>query len=157
MALCRALQKRGLPRKEKAPRAAERDTPAVREERHEFAGEAEPIGPGRLVFGDGAGVTTARAPADGRAPTGERVEAPAPASWESVTVVAARGADGVRAPLAFEGAVNATTFLAYVGRVLVPALRRGDVAAFDDLASHPSPAVSAASGRAGASALPPPP
>ena len=35
------------------------------------------------------------------------------------------GLDGVRALLAFSGAVNAPTFLAYVERVLVPELRRG--------------------------------
>ena len=96
-------------------------------------------------------------PTRGRAPRGERVEASAPASWESVTVIAAMGLGGVRAPLAFEGAVNAATFLMYVEQVLVPALRRGDVVIFDDPASHLSPAVSEAIGRAGASVLPLPP
>ena len=96
-------------------------------------------------------------PAYGRAPEGERVESSAPASWESVTVIAAMGLDGVRAPLAFEGAVDAPTFLAYVERVPVPALHRGDVVIFDNLASHLSPAVTAAIGRAGASVLPLPP
>src|SRR3954453_10547392 len=157
MIICRALQKLGLPLKKKSPHASERDTPGVAQERGEFAEEVEPIAPGRLVFVDETGVTTAMTPAYGRAPKGERVESSAPASWESVTVIAAMGLGGVRAPLAFEGAVNAATFLMYVEQVLVPALRRGDVVIFDNLASHLSPAVSEAIGRAGATVLPLPP
>jgi transposase len=157
MIICRALQKLGLPLKKKSPHASERDTPEVREERREFGEQVEPIEPGRLVFVDETGVTTAMTPAYGRAPKGERVEASAPASWESVTVIAAVGLDGVRAPLAFPGALNAATFQTYVEQVLVPALRRGDVVIFDNLTSHLSPAVSEAIERAGASVLPLPP
>jgi transposase len=157
MIICRGLQKLGLPLKKKSPHASERDTPEVQEGRREFAEEVEPIEPQRLVFVDETGVTTAMTPAYGRAPAGERVEASAPASWESVTVIAALAADGVRAPLAIEGAVNAPTFLAYVERVLVPALHRGDVVIFDNLSSHLSPEVTAAIERAGASVLPLPP
>jgi transposase len=157
MIICRALQKLGLPRKKKSKHASERDTPEVREGRREFAEDVEPIEPRRLVFVDETGVTTAMTPAYGRAPRGERVEASAPASWESVTVIAAMGLDGVRAPLAFEGAVNAATFLVYVERILVPALHRGDVVIFDNLGSHLSSAVFEAIGRAGAVVLPLPP
>src|SRR5215208_947630 len=157
MIICRALQKLGLPLKKKTPHASERDTPGVQEERREFAEEVGPIEPNRFVFVAETGVTTAMTPAYGRAPKGERVESSAPASWESVTVIAAMGTDGVRAPLAFEGAVNATTFLAYVGQVLVPALRRGDVVIFDNLSSHLSSEVFEAIERAGASVLPLPP
>jgi transposase len=157
MIICRALQKLGLPLKKKSPHASERDTPEVQEERREFAEAVEPIEPGRLVFVDETGVTTAMTPAYGRAPRGERVEASAPASWGSVTVIAAIGLGGVRAPMAFDGALNAATFLAYVEQVLVPALRRGDVVIFDNLSSHLSPAVSEAIGRAGARVLPLPP
>ena len=157
MIICRALKKLGLPRKKKSKHAAERDTPEVQEERREFAEEVEPIEPKRLVFVDETGVTTAMTPAYGRAPRGERVEASEPASWESVTVIAAMGLGGVKAPLAFEGALNAATFLMYVEQVLVPALRRGDVVVFDNLSSHLSPEVPEAIERAGASVLPLPP
>jgi transposase len=157
MIICRALQKLGLPLKKKSPHAAERDTPAAQQERREFAEEVEPIEPKRLVFVDETGVTTAMTPAYGRAPKGERVEASVPASWKSVTVIAAMGLDGVRAPLAFEGALNAAIFLTYVEQVLVPALHRGDVVVFDNLASHLSPAVSEAIERAGAFVMPLPP
>jgi transposase len=157
MIICRALQKLGLPLKKKSPHAPERDTPEVQEGRREFAEEVEPIGPGRLVFVDETGVTTAMTPAYGRAPKGERVESAAPASWESVTVIAAMGLDGVRAPLAFGGALDAITFQAYVDQVLVPTLHRGDVVVFDNLSSHLSPEVFEAIERAGASVLPLPP
>ena len=96
-------------------------------------------------------------PASGRAPRRERVEASCPASWESVTVIAAIGLDGVRAPLAFPGSLNAATFQTYVEQVLVPALRPGDVVVFDNLTSHLGPAVSEAIERAGARVLPLPP
>jgi transposase len=157
MIICRALQKLGLPLKKKTRHATERDTPEVRKKRREFREEVDSIEPKRLVFVDETGVTTAMTPAYGRAPRGERVEASAPASWESVTVIAALGLDGVKAPLAFPGSVNAATFLTYVERVLVPALRHGDVVVFDNLTSHLSPAVFEAIGRAGASVLPLPP
>jgi hypothetical protein len=103
MIICRALQKLGLPLKKKSKHGSERDTPEVRRKRREFRKEIDPIEPKRLVFVDETGVTTAMTPSSGRAPRGERVEASAPASWESVTVIAAMGLDGVRAPLAFPG------------------------------------------------------
>jgi transposase len=157
MIVWRALRKLDITVKKKSPHAAERDTPEVQKKRRSFRRKVKPIEPGRLVFVDETGVTTAMTPAYGRAPRGERVEAAAPASWESVTVIAALGLDGVRAPLAFPGAINATTFESYVEQVLVPALRPGDVVVFDNLTSHLGPAVFEAIERAGASVLPLPP
>jgi transposase len=117
----------------------------------------KPIDPKRLVFVDETGVSTAMTPTYGRAPRGERVVASAPASWESVTLTAAVGLDGPRAPLAFPGATNETAFRAYVEGVLAPALRPGDVVVFDNLAAHLTPGVAEAIERAGASVLPLPP
>ena len=115
------------------------------------------IEPQRLVFIDETGVTTAMTPAYARAPRGERAVDSAPASWESVTVTAAIGLEGVRAPLVFPGATNEAAFQTYVDRVLVPALHQGDVVVFDNLAAHLKPGVIAAIERAGASVLPLPP
>lgn len=157
MIICRALQKLDLPLKMKSPHAAERDTPEVQRKRRSFRRKIKPIEPRRLVFVDETGVTTAMTPTRGRAPRGERVEASAPASWESVTVIAAMGLDGVRAPLALPGSVNAATLESYVEQVLVPELQRGDVVVFDNLSSHLGPAVFEAIERAGASVLPLPP
>ncbi len=157
MIVRRGSRKLGITLKKKSPHASERDTPEVRKKRRSFRRKVKPIDPERLVFVDETGVTTAMTPAYGRAPRGERVEASAPASWESVTVIAAMGLGGVRAPLAFPGAVNAATFESDVERALVPALRPGDVVVFDNLTSHLGPAVFEAIERAGASVLPLPP
>jgi transposase len=157
MIVWRALRTLDITVKKKSPHASERDRPEVQTKRRSFRRKIEPIEPKRLVFVDETGVTTAMTPAYGRAPRGGRVEASAPASWESVTVIAALGLDGVHAPLAFPGAVNAATFESYVERALVPALRAGDVVVFDNLKSHLGPAVFAAIERAGARVLPLPP
>ena len=157
MIICRALQKLGLPLKKKSRHAAERDRPEVQQKRRSFRRKVKPIEPKRLVFVDETGVTTAMTPTRGRAPRGQRVEASAPASWESVTVIAAMGLEGVRAPLALPGSVNAATFESYVEQVLVPELHRGDVVVFDNLSSHLGPAVFESIERAGASVLPLPP
>lgn len=156
-AICRALRKLDITRKKKSLHAAERDRPEVQQARRSFRREVKPIEPKRLVFVDETGVTTAMTPAYGRAPRGERVVASAPASWESTTVIAALGLEGVRAPLALPGSSNGPTFLAYVEQVLVPELRGGDVVIFDNLGSHLSPAVAEAIERAGARVMRLPP
>jgi transposase len=157
MIVWRALRKLGITRKKKTKHASERDRPDVRRRRRSFRREIKPIEPKRLVFVDETGVTTAMTPTYGRAPSGERVISSAPASWESVTVIAALGLDGARAPLAVSGSIDAATFLAYVEQVLVPALREGDVVVFDNLASHLAPGVAEAIEGAGARVLSLPP
>lgn len=157
MIIWRALRKLDITVKKKSPKAVERDRPEVQKKRRSFRRKIKPIEPKRLVFVDETGVTTAMTPVYGRAPRGERVETKEPASWESVTVIAALGLDGVRAPLALPGAVNATTFQGYVEEVLVPVLSPGDVVVFDNLSSHLGPGVSEAIERAGASVLRLPP
>jgi transposase len=157
MIVWRGLEKLGITRKKKTLHATEQDRLDIQDQRSSFLEEVEPIEPKRLVFVDETGVTTAMTPAYGRAPVGERVEVSAPASWESVTVIAAMGLDGIRAPYAFPGGTNVETFQAYVEQVLVPALREGDVVIFDNLAAHLRPEVTEAIERAGASVLPLPP
>jgi len=157
MIIWRALKKLGITRKKKSKHGDERDRPDVQRRRKSFRREVKTIAPKRLVFVDETGLTTAMTPTYGRAPRGERVVCSAPASWESVTVIAAVGLDGVRAPLALPGSSNAATFLAYVEGVLVPALRPGDVVVFDNLASHFTPGVAEAIERAGARVMPLPP
>src|SRR3974377_360533 len=51
-------------------------------------------------------------------------------SWGTVTVIAALGLDGVRAPLAFPGSTDTAAFQTYVEQVLVPELHGGGVAVF---------------------------
>ena len=61
------------------------------------------------------------------APRGERAVGSAPGQWESFTVVAALGLDGVHAPLVIPGSLDAAAFETYVADVLAPELRPGDV------------------------------
>jgi transposase len=155
--LWRALRDLDLTHKKKTLHADERDRPDVQTKRRSFRREVKRIEPERLVFVDETGVTTAMTPAYAWAPRGERAYASAPGSWESVTVTAALGLGGVRAPLVFPGSTNAATFQTYVEEVLVPALHEGDVVVFDNLSAHVSPVVVEAIERAGASVLPLPP
>lgn len=157
MLVWRALKALGITRKKKTLHAAERDRPEVRAQRRAFRREVAALAPKRLVFVDETGVTTAMTPGYGRAPRGERAVDAAPASWESVTVIAALGLDGVRAPMAFPGGTSAATFEAYVEQILVPELRPGDVVVFDNLSAHLGPAVAESIARAGAQVLRLPP
>jgi transposase len=73
----------------------------------------------------------------GRAPRGARLYDAVPqAHWRTTTLVAAVRRTGVVAPLVFEGATDGAAFRAYVERVLVPALRPGDIVVLDNLAAH---------------------
>jgi transposase len=155
--LWRALRRRDLTLKKKTLHADQRDRPDVQQKRRSFRRKVKKIEPERLIFVDETGVTTAMTPAYAWAPRGERAYASAPGTWESVTVTAALGLDGVRAPLVFPGSTNALAFQTYIEEVLVPELHEGDVVVFDNLSAHLSPVVVAAIERAGASVLPLPP
>ena len=151
------LDRQDLTLKKKSLYADQRDRPDVPEERRAFRRTVSGIAPGRLVFVDETGVTTAMTPTYARAPRGERAVDSTPASWETVTLIAALGVDGVRAPLAFPGATDTTAFLTYVEQVLVPALNPRDVVVLDNIKPHKAAAVVAAIEGAGASVLPLPP
>jgi transposase len=152
-----ALRRQDLTNKKKSSHASERDRPDVQKKRRAFRRKVKRIAVERLIFVDETGVTTAMTPAYAWAPRGERAVGSAPASWESMTVIAALGLDGVRAPLAFPGATDTAAFETYVEQVLAPALHEGDVVMFDNIKPHLNPAVKAAIERMGARVLPLPP
>jgi transposase len=148
----RALRRR-LTRKKKDLHASEQDRPDVQQKRRSFRRKVRRIEPKRLVFVDETGVTTAMTSAYAWAPRGERAVGSAPASWETVTLIAALRLGGVDAPLVFPGATDTAMFQSYVDQALVPILRKGDVVVFDNLNVHLSPGVSASIRRAGARVL----
>jgi transposase len=148
-----ALDGLGLTRKKKSRQASERDRPDVQKKRRRFQREVGKIEPKRLIFVDETGIHTAMTPTHARAPRGERVVDSVPASWETVTVIAALGLDGTRAPLAFPGSTDAATFESYVEQVLVPELHEGDVVLFDNLKAHLGAEVVRSIERAGARVL----
>jgi transposase len=78
----------------------------------------------------------------GRCSQGQRLLAHAPAGhWQTTTMIAAIGLEGVQAPFALEGAVDAVAFTIYVERVLLPTLRGGEIVVLDNLACHKHPRV----------------
>lgn len=73
----------------------------------------------------------------GRAPVGKRLVAKVPhGHWKTTTLIAALCAGGIHCSTVVDGAVNAEVFEAFVGQVLVPQLRPGDVVVLDNLSSH---------------------
>jgi transposase len=79
------------------------------------------------------------------------------AHWETTTLVSAIRRDGVVGSLVFPGATDEVAFRTYLDKVLVPALRPGDIVVLDNLAAHKVGAVARALRKAGAGAwyLPP--
>ncbi len=151
------LRRLGLTYKEKTLHAAERSRADVQEKRRRFRRKVRRIEPKRLVFVDETGVNTAMTPTYAWAPRGERALGSVPTSWGTLTVIAALGLDGVRAPLAFPGATDTAAFQTYVEMVLVPELRAGDVVVFHNLSPHLSSGVTAAIEQAGSEVLRLPP
>jgi transposase len=153
----KTLRRLNLTHKKKTLHASERDRLEVQKKRLLFRRMVRRIAPKRLVFLDETRITTTMTPTYAWAPRGERAVGSVPSSWETVTVIAALSLDGVRAPLAFPGAIDTTTFQAYVDQALVPVLRKGDVVVLDNLRPHLAPGVTAAIEHAGASVPPLPP
>jgi transposase len=157
MTISRALEKLGLPRKKKVPRAQDQGSPKVREKRREFCAEMAGIDPRRLVFVDECGANTAMTRTHGRAPVGQRVYTDTPGHWDSITLTCALRLCGVTAALAFPGATNTGVFETYVEGVLVPELKPGDVVIWDNLEPHKSEEAIEAVEAAGAEVVPLPP
>jgi DDE superfamily endonuclease len=90
----------------------------------------------------------------GRAPRGERLRMAVPhGHWKTTTLVAGLGSGGVVAPWVLDGPINGGAFVTYVGKVLVPELKRGDIVIMDNLSSHKRPQVRALIQAAGARVL----
>ena len=91
----------------------------------------------RLVFIDETAVTTKMVRHYGRCLRGKRLVGSVPhGHWKTLTYVAALRIDGLTANFVLDGAMNGTSFLAYVEQVLVPTLRKGDVVFVDNLPAH---------------------
>jgi transposase len=90
----------------------------------------------------------------GRAPRGKRLRVGIPRGhWKTTTFVAGLRLTGMMAPFVVDGPMNRSAFLAYVGQVLVPELKRGDVVILDNLPAHKGSRVREAIEAAGASLL----
>lgn len=78
----------------------------------------------------------------GRAPRGRRLHAAAPCGrWQSTTMISSIRLDGTTACMHLAGAADTDAFVAYIGQVLCPTLKQGDIVVMDNLAVHKSPEV----------------
>lgn len=92
---------------------------------------------GRFVFVDEMGANVSLSPLYAWSRKGERVFGRAPRNWgKNVTLLASMGAGGMGPCVAVEGATTGAVFEAYLGDVLAPALRPGQVVVMDNLSSH---------------------
>ena len=157
MTVWRALRRLRITRKKKTVYADEQQRPDVRRKRQQFRKELAALDPGRLVFVDEVGATTAMARVYGRAPAGERVRGSVPGRWESLTLISGMRLGEVVAPFAFPGATDTDAFRTYAEKVLAPELSEGDVVIWDNLKPHKDAGVIEAVERAGARVLPAPP
>ena len=73
----------------------------------------------------------------GRAPRGQRLIDKTPhGHWQTTTLIAALGLEGIRCSTVVDGAVNGDVFEAVIEQVLVPQLKPGDIVVMDNLSSH---------------------
>jgi transposase len=126
----------------KTLRAAEQDRPDVIRRRDEWQSRRDGIDPRRFRFLDESGAKTNMVRTHGRCPKGQRLLSSAPVGhWNTTTMLAAIGLDGVDAPWTLDGAIDAEAFLVYIEHVLVPTLRGGEIVVLDNLSSHKHPRV----------------
>jgi transposase len=127
----------GADAEKKLARATEQDRPDVAAKRQQWRDGQPALDPARLKFVDETWAATNMTRRYGRAPRGQRLAGVVPhGHWKTTTFVAALGLCGMTAPMVIDGAMTGELFVAYVGQVLMPALRPGDVVVMDNLACH---------------------
>jgi transposase len=137
----------------KTAHASEQDRPDVLKRREDWFESQLALDPERLVFIDETWTSTNMARTHGRCPRGERLRAGVPhGHWKTTTFIAGLRIDGIAAPFVLDGPINRNAFEVYVAKVLVPELKRGDIAV-DNLSSHKGVAVRGMIEAAGASLL----
>jgi transposase len=122
--------------------------------RERWKAQQATLDPEKLVFVDETGANTKMVRTRGRAPKGRRLIGREPwGHWKTTTFTAGLRADGLIAPYVLDGPMNGEAFLVYVEKILVPALRPGDIVVMDNLAAHKVQGVRARIEAAGASLL----
>jgi transposase len=132
----------GSAAQKKTLRAAEQDRDDVRQARDQWRADAKGIDPRRFRFIDESGAKTNMVRTRGRCAKGRRLLSSAPAGhWNTTTMIAAIGLEGVHAPFALDGGIDGDAFLIYVEKILLPTLQGGEIVVLDNLSSHKLPRV----------------
>ena len=98
---------------------------------------SEKVDPQRLVFVDEMGANTSLSPLRAWSRRGERAYCSVPRNrGKNTTLLASMSVEGTGAALAVEGSTTATVFEAYIGEVLAPTLRAGQIVVVDNLSAH---------------------
>lgn len=98
---------------------------------------AETLEANRLVFVDEMGANTSLAPLHGWSRRGERACLSVPRNrGKNTTLLASMSSEGIGPTLAVQGGTTKAVFEAYVGQVLAPTLRAGQVVVMDNLSAH---------------------
>jgi transposase len=123
--------------KKKTVHATERDTARVRLARRRYRQQIAAYAVNKLKFLDESGLNIAMTRRYGRALRGQRVHDAVPKNFgRNISILGSLSCYGMEAVMTVEGAVDAMVFRAYVGHVLVPTLRSGDVVVMDNLSVH---------------------
>jgi transposase len=134
--------------------AAEQDRPDVVQARRAWQRKRWKAKLRRLVFIDETSTKTNMVRLRGRCRRGQRLVDKTPhGHWKTSTFIAALRHNKLTAPFTIVGADNGEVFLAYIRRVLVPTLKRGDIVIMDNLGSHKIPGILEAIRTAGANLL----
>jgi len=95
------------------------------------------LNPKKLVFLDETGAKTNMTRLYGRAPIGQRVVDRTPQGhYVNNTYICGLRHNRIVAPHVFVGAMNAARFVEYIGTILLPTLRKGDIVVMDNLSAH---------------------
>ena len=94
------------------------------------------------MFVDETAATTSMARRFGRRRRGQRLRCGVPhGHYKAITFVFGLRLRGVIAPKAYDHAMNAETFEAWLEHHLLPTLEEGDIVVLDNLKAHKSPRV----------------
>jgi transposase len=130
----------------------------VKELREQWWRQVRQIDVNDLVFVDESGANTHMTRTRGRAPRGQRAGGSVPQGhWKTLTLLGALRLHGIAAAATIAAPTDAEVFGVFVQEVLAPALRSGDVVAWDNLAPHRAAGIEEVVAAAGARLLPLPP
>lgn len=138
----RTLERLGITRKKKVPRASEQDSERVQTQRSQWKEDTADIDPERLIFIDEMGINTKMARRYGRAPRGDRVIGSVPHNhWKSLTVLGGVRLSGETPVMIYEGGTTTERMEMFVEEHLADTLSAGDIVVADNLPAHKSKRV----------------